>query len=105
MFPAFPANVSYTRYFLARILQFQFHRALCEASGHEGPLHECSIYGNKEAGKRIGDMLALGASRPWPETLETLTGTQEMDASAIIDYFEPLMTWLDERNEGLACGW
>lgn len=100
-----PANVSYTRYFLARILQFQFHRALCEASGHEGPLHECSIYGDEEAGKRLGDMMALGASQPWPDTLETLTGTREMDASAIIDYFEPLMTWLDEQNEGLTCGW
>ncbi len=100
-----PANVSYTRYFLARILQFQFHRALCEASGHEGPLHECSIYGNKEAGKRLGDMMALGASQPWPDTLETLTGTREMDASAIIDYFAPLMMWLDEQNEGLSCGW
>lgn len=100
-----PGNVSYTRYFLARILQFQFHRALCNASGHEGPLHECSIYGNKEAGRRLGDMLALGQSQPWPETLEKLTGTREMDASAIIDYFAPLMTWLDEQNSGQACGW
>jgi len=100
-----PGNTPYTRYFLAFILQFQFHRALCEASGHTGPLHECSIYGNQEAGKRFWEMLQAGQSRPWPETLEKLTGKREMDASAIIDYFAPLMGWLEEQNQGQACGW
>ncbi|MBZ0114211.1 MAG: M2 family metallopeptidase [Thermoanaerobaculia bacterium] len=100
-----PANVPYTRYFLARILQFQFHRSLCEAAGFEGPLHECSIYGSKEAGKLLGDMLAMGSSRPWPEALEALTGSPEMDATAILDYFAPLKGWLDEQNEGQTCGW
>jgi peptidyl-dipeptidase A len=100
-----PANVSYSRYFLAHILQFQFHRALCEAAGHEGPLHRCSIYGNEEAGKRLRTMLELGRSRPWPEALEQLTGKREMDATAILDYFAPLKEWLDEQNQGRKCGW
>ncbi|MGB5581193.1 MAG: M2 family metallopeptidase [Woeseia sp.] len=100
-----PANVSYTRYFLARILQFQFQRSLCETAGHTGPLHECSIYGNKEAGARLQAMLEAGASRPWQDTLEKLTGTREMDATAIIDYFEPLMGWLQEQNKDRSCGW
>ena len=100
-----PGNVSYTRYFLAFVLQFQFHRALCEAAGFKGPLHECSIAGSSEAGKRFWAMLQDGASRPWPETLEKLTGTREMDASAIIDYFQPLMGWLKEANAGQQCGW
>jgi peptidyl-dipeptidase A len=100
-----PANVSYTRYFLARILQFQFQRALCDIAGHEGPLHECSIYGSKEAGARLNAMLEAGSSQPWPETLEKLTGTREMDATAIIDYFAPLMGYLKEQNEGRSCGW
>jgi peptidyl-dipeptidase A len=100
-----PGNVSYTRYFLARILQFQFQRALCDAAGHEGELHACSIYGSKEAGDRLTAMLEAGASQPWPETLEKLTGTKEMDASAIIDYFQPLMGYLKEQNEGRSCGW
>lgn len=100
-----PANTPYTRYFLSFILQFQFHRALCELAGHEGALHECSIYGNEEAGQAFGEMLALGASQPWQDTLEKLTGTREMDASAIIDYFQPLMGWLEEQNEGRSCGW
>jgi peptidyl-dipeptidase A len=100
-----PGNTPYTRYFLARILQFQFHRALCEAAGHEGPLHTCSIYGNEEAGRRLIAMMKLGASRPWPEALELLTGSREMDASAIIDYFAPLMDWLAIQNEGKTCGW
>jgi peptidyl-dipeptidase A len=100
-----PGNTPYTRYFLARILQFQFHRALCAAAGHAGPLHECSIYGSEEAGRRLIAMLELGASRPWPDALELITGSREMDASAIIDYFQPLMSWLEVQNEGRSCGW
>jgi peptidyl-dipeptidase A len=100
-----PGNVSYTRYFLARILQFQFQRALCEAAGFEGPLNECSIYGSKEAGAKLTAMLETGASVPWQDTLEKLTGTQEMDASAIIEYFTPLMGYLKEQNAGRSCGW
>jgi peptidyl-dipeptidase A len=100
-----PANVPYTRYFLARILQFQFHRALCQAAGHQGPLHECSIYGNKEAGKRLQAMLELGASKPWPDALTALTGQREMDASAMLEYFTPLRQWLREQNKGQKCGW
>ena len=100
-----PGNVSYTRYFLARILQFQFQRALCDAAGYDGPLHACSIYNSKEAGAKLQAMLAAGSSLPWQDTLEKLTGTREMDASAIIDYFEPLMGWLKEQNKTRNCGW
>ncbi len=100
-----PANTPYTRYFLSYILQFQFHRALCQAAGFKGPLHECSVYGSKAAGEKFGQMLALGASRPWPDALEKLTGSREIDASAIIDYFQPLIGWLKEQNQGQRCGW
>jgi peptidyl-dipeptidase A len=100
-----PGNTPYTRYFLARILQFQFHRALCEAAGHEGPLHECSIYANEAAGERLVAMLKLGASKPWPDALELITGSREMDASAILDYFQPLRNWLEKENQGKTCGW
>ena len=100
-----PGNVSYTRYFLARVLQFQFQRSLCEAAGHEGDLYACSIYGSKAAGDRLTAMLEAGSSEPWPDTLEKLTGTREMDATAIIDYFQPLMGYLKEQNEGRSCGW
>jgi peptidyl-dipeptidase A len=99
------ANVPYTRYFLARILQFQFQRALCRIAGDKGPLHRCSIYGSKEAGRRLNEMLSMGLSRPWPEALQTLTGESRMDATAIQDYFAPLKTWLDQQNKGQQCGW
>jgi peptidyl-dipeptidase A len=99
------ANVPYTRYFLAFILQFQFHRALCKESGYTGPLHRCSIYGNKAAGARLAKMLAMGESRPWPDALEALTGQRQMDATAILDYFAPLKKWLDEQNAGHNVGW
>ncbi|MFH1129824.1 MAG: M2 family metallopeptidase [Pseudomonadota bacterium] len=99
------ANVPYIRYFLAAILQFQFHRALCQVVGHKGPLHTCSIYGNKEAGNRLAKMMEMGQSRPWPEALKVMTGQEEMDASAILEYFKPLHDWLKEQNKGHACGW
>ncbi len=100
-----PANVPYMRYFLARILQFQFHRALCKAAGQTGPLHTCSVYGNKVAGAKLKAMLELGASKPWPDALEALTGQRQMDASALLEYFEPLQKWLKEQNKGEHCGW
>jgi peptidyl-dipeptidase A len=100
-----PANTPYTRYFLSYILQFQFHKALCDASGFKGPLHECSVFGNEEAGKRFREMLALGQSQPWPDTLEKLTGTRQMDAAAITEYFSPLLAWLERQNQGQSCGW
>jgi peptidyl-dipeptidase A len=100
-----PGNTSYTRYFLSFILQFQFHKALCDTAGFKGPLHECSIFGSTEAGSKYAAMMKLGASEPWPDTLEKLTGTRQMDASAIIDYFKPLEGWLAEQNKGQSCGW
>jgi peptidyl-dipeptidase A len=100
-----PANVPYARYFLARVLQFQFHKALCQAAGHTGPLHTCSIYGNQAAGERLKAMLELGASRPWPEALAGLTGEKQMDAGAFIEYFAPLSAWLKEQNKDRTCGW
>ena len=100
-----PANVSYARYFLATVLQHQFHRAMCKIAGHSGPLHACSIYGNRQAGERLAQMLALGASKPWPDALEVLTGERDLDATAMLDYFAPLKQWLDTQNQGRRCGW
>ena len=100
-----PDNTPYTRYFLADVLQFQFHRALSQAAGCTGPLHRCSIYESKEAGQRLNAMLAMGLSRPWPEALEALTGSRQMDASAILDYFAPLDKWLDTQLQGQKTGW
>ncbi|HEU5468426.1 MAG TPA: M2 family metallopeptidase, partial [Steroidobacteraceae bacterium] len=100
-----PGNTPYTRYFLSFVLQFQFHRALCEKAGFKGPLHECSIFGNEDAGRAFQEMLALGRSRPWQDALEKLTGTRQMDATAIVEYFQPLMRWLEEQNRGRECGW
>jgi peptidyl-dipeptidase A len=99
------ANVPYTRYFLADILQFQFHRALAQIAGCKEPLHRCSVYDNREAGRRLNAMLEMGQSKPWPEALYALTGQREMDATAIRDYFAPLQKWLDEQNKGKPVGW
>ncbi|OIP41009.1 MAG: peptidyl-dipeptidase [Deltaproteobacteria bacterium CG2_30_63_29] len=100
-----PANTPYMRYFLAAILQFQFHKAMCEAAGYKGPLHTCSIYGSKEAGARLQAMLELGASKPWPDALEAMTGTRQMSAEPMLEYFAPLRAYLTEQNAGRSCGW
>jgi peptidyl-dipeptidase A len=100
-----PGNVPYARYFLAAVLQFQFHRALCRATNYRGPLHRGSIFDNRVAGEELNKMLEMGQSRPWPEALEALTGETEMDATAMLDYFCPLKGWLDEQNRGYAVGW
>jgi len=100
-----PGNTPYMRYFLARILQFQFYKAACDQAGWEGPLHRCSFYGNKEVGAKLAQMLEMGASEPWPDALEAFTGTREMSAKPMLEYFAPLKAWLDEQNKGKSTGW
>jgi peptidyl-dipeptidase A len=100
-----PGNTPYTRYFLARILQFQFYKAACDIAKWKGPLHRCSFYGNKDVGARLNAMLELGASKPWPDALQAFTGSREMDGTAMIAYFKPLMTFLAKENKGKKCGW
>ncbi len=99
------ANVPYTRYFLAHILEFQFYRALCRESGYQGPLHRCTFYGSKEAGAKFNKMLAMGQSKPWPDALEALTRERQTDAGALLEYFAPLKKWLDEQTKGKQVGW
>ena len=100
-----PATVPYTRYFLARVLQFQFYKAACQQAGWTGPLHRCSFYGNKQVGAKLNAMLAMGQSKPWPDALQTFTGSREMSGAALVEYFAPLKAWLDEQNRGHPSGW
>ena len=100
-----PGNVSYTRYFLARLLQFQFYKAACDTAGWKGPLHRCSFYGNKEVGAKLNAMLEMGASKPWPDALEAFTGERQMSGKAMVEYFAPLKKWLDQQNKGEKAGW
>jgi len=100
-----PGNTPYMRYFLARVLQFQFFKAACEEAGWTGPLHRCSFYGNEAVGQKLNAMLEMGASEPWPDALEAFTGTREMSGKAMAEYFAPLKAWLDEQNRGKPSGW
>ncbi|MEO6199294.1 MAG: M2 family metallopeptidase [Sphingomicrobium sp.] len=100
-----PASTPYARYFLARILQFQFYKAACDMAGWQGPLHRCSFYGNKEVGQRLNAMLELGGSKPWPDALQAFTGSREMSGKPMLEYFAPLQQWLEQQNKGKQCGW
>ena len=100
-----PATVPYTRYFLARVLQFQFYKAACDQAGWKGPLHRCSFFGNKAVGDKLNTMLAMGQSKPWPDALQVMTGSRQMSGKALVEYFAPLKTWLDQQNKGKPTGW
>lgn len=100
-----PGTVPYARYFLARVLQFQFYKAACEQAGWKGPLHRCSFYGNKAVGEKLNAMLSMGQSKPWPDALQVMTGTRQMSGKALVEYFAPLKTWLDQQNKGKPQGW
>ena len=100
-----PANTPYARYFMAAIYQFQFYRAMCRAGGYMGPLNRCSFYGSQAAGDKLEAMLKLGQSKPWPEALKAMTGEDRIDASAMVEYFQPLVAWLKEQNKGETSGW
>ena len=100
-----PGNTSYERYFIARVLQFQFYKAACDMSGWKGPLHRCSFYGNKQVGQRLNQMLSMGASKPWPDALQVFTGTREISGKPMLEYFAPLQIWLEQQNAGKQCGW
>jgi peptidyl-dipeptidase A len=100
-----PGNTPYTRYFLARLLQFQFYKAACDQAGWKGPLHRCSFYGNRQVGQRLNAMLEMGASKPWPDALQAFTGSREMSGDAMVEYFRPLQAWLKAQNKGQKCGW
>ena len=100
-----PGNTTYERYFFARVLQFQFYKAACDMAGWKGPLHRCSFYGNREVGQRLNQMLAMGASRPWPDALQAFTGNREISGKPMLEYFAPLQAWLEQQNRGRQCGW
>ncbi|CAH0729159.1 unnamed protein product, partial [Brenthis ino] len=107
------ADVEYMRYYISFIIQFQFHRSLCQIAGEYSPgdsnklLSNCDIYRSTAAGNAFGKMLQLGSSKPWPDAMEVLTGQRRMDASGVLEYFEPLHEWLKAENErtGEYIGW
>jgi peptidyl-dipeptidase A len=100
-----PGGTPYMRYFLARVLQFQFYEAACRQAGWKGPLHRCSFYGNKAVGQKLNAMLEMGQSKPWPDALQVFTGSREMSGRALVAYFAPLKKWLDQQNKGKPTGW
>ncbi|HEX7781177.1 MAG TPA: M2 family metallopeptidase [Sphingobium sp.] len=100
-----PGNTPYTRYFLARLLQFQFYQAACKQAGWKGPLHRCSFYGDKAVGEKLNAMLEMGASKPWPDALQAFTGSRQMSGKPMLAYFAPLQKWLKAQNKGKQCGW
>lgn len=92
----------YINYFIAYILEFQLHKAMCNVAGqldNGAPLHKCDIDGSKAVGERLAAGLSVGSSRHWSETLQQMTGDTELKSDALLEYFAPLMDYLRVANE------
>ncbi|XP_053212228.1 angiotensin-converting enzyme-like [Panonychus citri] len=99
------ASVPYIRYFVSYIIQFQFHKALCEAANNTGPLYQCDIYQSREAGQLLSNVLSLGASKHWSEALKMMTGSEKMSAEPLLQYFAPLIEWMKTQVTPEEIGW
>uniref|UniRef100_UPI0039BD93C6 Angiotensin-converting enzyme 2 n=1 Tax=Homo sapiens TaxID=9606 RepID=UPI0039BD93C6 len=98
-------DYSFIRYYTRTLYQFQFQEALCQAAKHEGPLHKCDISNSTEAGQKLFNMLRLGKSEPWTLALENVVGAKNMNVRPLLNYFEPLFTWLKDQNKNSFVGW
>ncbi|XP_074048496.1 angiotensin-converting enzyme 2 isoform X2 [Macrotis lagotis] len=98
-------DYSFIRYYTRTIYQFQFHKALCRIAQPSADLHKCDITNSIDAGRKLEAMLKLGRSEPWTKALENVVGSKSMDAKPLLEYFEPLSTWLKEQNKNAFIGW
>lgn len=88
----------YYDYALSTVLMFQLHQHIAEKILHQSPT-ATNYYGNKEVGDFLKKIMYPGASGNWRDVLKEATG-EDMNARAMLRYFEPLMTWLKEQNKG-----
>ncbi len=88
----------YYDYALSFALLFQMHNHIAKNILHQDP-RNTNYYGNTGVGDFLRTLMAPGASRPWRDVLRETTG-QELNANAMMEYFAPLHSWLQEQNRG-----
>ncbi|OON69266.1 M2 family metallopeptidase [Hymenobacter sp. CRA2] len=88
----------YYDYALSYVILFQLHDHISKHILHQDP-HATNYYGNKEVGKFLRDIMYPGASADWRQLLREKTG-EDLSARAMVDYFQPLMTYLKQQNKG-----
>jgi peptidyl-dipeptidase A len=88
----------YYDYAISYALLFQLHNHIAKNILKQDP-RATNYYGNKEVGKFLSDLLSPGATRDWRELLKETTG-EDLSAKAMLTYFEPLMAYLKEVNQG-----
>ncbi|KAG9486097.1 hypothetical protein GDO78_008918, partial [Eleutherodactylus coqui] len=100
-------DYSFIRYYTRTIYQFQFQDALCKIANRSNPLYSCDITNSTAAGDKLRSMLELGNSKPWTEALKSITGGTKIDVQPLLNYFEPLHTWLRNNNtaKNRTVGW
>ena len=92
---------------LQRLMQRKYVNGITQAGARQNAYttDDYTNYHITFAKEDLEKMLEMGQSRPWPEALKVVTGQEKRDATAIIDYFAPLKTWLDQQNAGKTQGW
>ncbi len=93
----------YYNYAVATVFKFQLHDYIARNILHQPP-QSCNYAGNKQVGTFLYNILKKGATEDWRKVLKDATG-EGLSTRAMVDYFKPLMTWLEEQNKGRQIGW
>jgi len=87
----------YYDYAISNIILFQLHNHIAKNILHQDP-HATNYFGSKEVGEFIWSILEKGSTGDWREVMKDKTGN-DLSAQAMLEYFDPLMIWLQEQNK------
>lgn len=93
----------YYKYAIAFAIKYQLHMYIAKNILHQDP-RNCSYYGNKELGAFLYNLMKVGATRDWRQLIREATG-EDLSAKAMLEYYAPLMKYLQEQNKGRDIGW
>jgi len=93
----------YYNYAFATVFKFQLHDYIARKILHQPP-QSCNYADNKEVGTWLNNILKKGGTEDWRKVLKEATG-EDISTRAMMDYFKPLMSWLEEQNKGRQIGW
>ncbi len=88
----------YYDYALSYIILHQLHAHIAKNILKQDP-RQTNYYGNQEVGAFLHNILKQGGTKDWRAVMRENLG-EEISAKALLDYFEPLMAWLQEQNQG-----
>lgn len=93
----------YYSYAIATVLKFQWHDYIARKILHQPP-QRCNYANNKAVGDFLRDIMKKGGTEDWRKVLREATG-EDLSTRAMVEYFKPLIAWLQEQNKGRQIGW